>query len=390
MFTCSSCGYEANPDSAPACSLCGTKKPGAGGSAVRTAPKPAGNVDDELARAAKAVADSAEAATTPAPARPAAKGGGKAAARGGSTVVTETHTGILKLPDQPPDLANSTTMAGAFVGTLLGYLFSYSHNGHFPAGVVELLPMIGCAVLLGLIARFALTNTLESQLTFGGKEAFAGPIAGLVGVGFLLFTIFAFYQGSKGGPAGGNEPVAAGAVGKDGKVLAEHVALLTQWNLKLKNEKHAVFNRGTATLDIPAAPLTEDNLRDIQKAMGVSALEVERLAAEDPCPPGMQLPAEFTIDRFIEQIGPIYGVQKDTQSKPAPGKILLARRRVNGSDEQLTLSDRVRTVSELAAALPKGVKPWIGVALGLPAHNGQPPEHDRFVNDLFEKYAPQN
>ena len=26
MFTCSSCGYEANPDSAPACSLCGSRE----------------------------------------------------------------------------------------------------------------------------------------------------------------------------------------------------------------------------------------------------------------------------------------------------------------------------------------------------------------------------
>ncbi len=387
MFTCSSCGYEANPDSAPACSLCGTKKPGAGGSAVRTAPsKPAAGMDDELANAAKAVAESADSA--PPPPKASAKGGAKAAPRG--AVATETHTGILRMPDQPPDLANPTTMLGAFLGTLVGYFFSYSHNGHFPAGLVELLPMIGCAVVFGLIARLVVANMLEQQLTVQAKESFGGPVASVVGIGFVVFTIFAFWQGSKAGPAQGNEPVATGAVGKDGKVLAEHVVLLTPWNLKLKNEKHVVFTRAGVTLDIPCAPLTEANVRDIQKAMGLPQADIERLCAEDPCPPGMQLPADFTIDRFLEQLGPVYGVQKDTQSKPVPGKIGLTRRRINGTEEQLSVSDRARTVAELAAALPKGVKLWVAVALGLPPHTGQPPEHDSWVNELLEKYGPTN
>src|SRR5438105_3527651 len=121
MFTCSACGYEANPDSAPACSLCGTKKPGAGGGGGGDRPAPAppkplkdlSKSDDDLVKTAKAVAEAADSApvVTKAPekgaAKPAAKSSSKGspATRSGGAVATQTSTGVLRLQQQPPPLA---------------------------------------------------------------------------------------------------------------------------------------------------------------------------------------------------------------------------------------------------------------------------------------------
>lgn len=388
MFTCSSCGYEANPDSAPACSLCGTKKPGAGGSAVRTAPKPAG--DDELADVAKAVADSADTAPAQASARGSAKAA-KAASKGGGAIATETSTGILRLRQEPPEITNPATMLGAFVGSLVGYIFAWSHAGHAPT-FSDLLPVLGGAIIMALVGRFALASMLEMRLDFAGREAFAGPVSGLVGVGFLLLTIVGFWQGGKVGavdPAA--ESQAAGTVDREGRALAEHVALLTPWTVKIKNEKHVVFSRaGSPSLDIPNGKLTAESVREIQKALGVPGTELDRLSSDEPCQPSMALPDNFSVDRFIEQIGPLYGVQKDSVSKPVPGKILLTRRKSSGGDDKLSMTESPRTVGDLLTATPKGVRPWVAVALGLPAHPGAPTEHDQFVAEIVEKYGPTN
>jgi hypothetical protein len=386
MFTCSSCGYEANPDSAPACSLCGTKKPGAGGSAIRSAPKPAG--DDELANAAKAVAESAEPA---APARASSKGAKPAASKGGAIAI-QSSTGVLRRTEEAHDLANSSTALGVFAGLVLGYIASWVQAGHAPTATGGELwqPFVG-ALILGTLGRLWLATLLEINLDSRGRERFQGPISAAVGLGFFVFTIAAFFLGYRATSSMvPPEASAAAAVGAEGRSVAEHLVFLTPWNLKVKTDKHVTLVRDGKTVEIPVGKLTAENVRDVQKALGMPASEFERYVADEPLSGRATLPDNFSLDRFLDQLGPALGVQKDTTSKPTPGKILLTHRRSNGQDEALWIPEKPVFAGDLQTALPKGVKLWIAISLGLPPHANTTPEHDQFVSEVIDKYQPTN
>ncbi|HZV00994.1 MAG TPA: hypothetical protein VFF73_30035 [Planctomycetota bacterium] len=385
MFTCSSCGYEANPDSSPACSLCGTKKPGA--SSTNVGSKPAKVSDDELANAAKLVAETASDA--PVTAKASAKGKGKGPSAGGTAVAVETSTGVLRLRKEPADLHNSVSMLGALVGAIAAYVVCWHHNGHAPDNFMDALWPIGGALVLGAIARFAFTGIFEQNLTPDGRESFAGPGAALVGAGFLVFSIFAFIAGGR--TANGPTPVttASGAVGADGMKLAEHMALLTNWAYKLKADKFVALVKDKTELRIPLGSLAEADVAEIQRVSGLAANDIQRLASDDPYPGTMRLPDGFSIDAMIDHMHDAWGVQRDRESKPIPGKIRLLRRRLNGApDEALTVAEAVSAASDISSALPAGVKLWIGVGMGAP-HPNTSADHEAFVAALYDKYGPQ-
>jgi hypothetical protein len=144
-------------------------------------------------------------------------------------------------------------------------------------------------------------------------------------------------------------------------------------------------------LKIPFGPLDADTVAKIQKKLGVPAAQLEAWAAEEPFQPLTALPTDFSTDIFLEQIATVYGVQKDERKNAT--KTLLTRTGTDGKAEQLFLLNEVtagRPCSGLTTALPKGVKLWIGVALGLPPHAGASIDHEHFVAETYEKYGPQN
>ncbi len=392
MFTCSSCGYEANPDSAPACSLCGTKKPGAGGTPkAMPRPAPAKATDDELANAAKAVAAEAE---KPAPAAAKSSTKSKPAPKGArGAVATETSTGILKLKHEPAHVDNASMVLGAFVGTLVGYVVAWHQVHGAPAFLDWILFVLGGAVVFGLLGRFVLGRMLEEQLSAEARETFSGPIAMLVGAGFVVFTCFAFFEGGASTSTTQTDVGASGAVGTDGRALAEHLALLTPWSLKVKTASYiSLVNAGTEA-QIPVHKLTADDVKDLQKKLGLSAPELERWTSDDPMSGNLTLPSTFSIDRFLEQLASVYGVQRvpppENPSRSTMGVIKLTRRKSDGSEETLQIAERVATTGDLVPALPQGIKLWIGVALGLPAKNAGA-DQDQFTDEVFAKYTPQN
>jgi hypothetical protein len=381
MFTCSSCGYEANPDSAPACSLCGTKKPGAGGSSVGTATKAAAVADDELASVAKAVAETASDA--PAPAR--ASGKGKAAAGGGPRVV-ETAAGILRRSKEPAEITNACSLLGAFVGAVAGYVFEWHQIAHAPATFGEAIPGIALAVVFGFVARIALSNMLEASLSHSGRDTFATAGAGLAGVGFLVFTIFAFVQGGRVASSGATpDRAVSSAIGSSGQVLAEHLALLTSWSFKTKTPKYIALVSGPSEVRIPTGSLTADDVAALQKD-GLPLADIERYAVDDPYKDNAYpLPDGFSAATFLSQLGSVLAVQKDATAKPPWGRILLTHQRSDGTEENLSFTTDPRTPADIATALPRGIKVWIGVALGLPPHGGS--EQEAFASSTIDKYT---
>ena len=67
------------------------------------------------------------------------------------------------------------------------------------------------ALMAGYIDRAWYSDFLD----FAAKEAFSGPIAALVGVGFLILTVTAFALGPKPGTEAPPEAQATAAVGRD-------------------------------------------------------------------------------------------------------------------------------------------------------------------------------
>jgi hypothetical protein len=357
-------------------------------------PAPVKASDDELADVAKAVAAEVE---KPAPAatksatkaKPAAKG----ARSGGGAVATETSTGILKLKHEPPPVDNAATVMGAFVGTLVGYVVAWHQVKGAPAFLDWILFVLGGVVIFGVLGRFVLGRMLESSLTPQGRETFSGPIALLVGAGFVVFTVVAFILGGASTSTTQTDVPVSAAVGADGRGLAEHLALLTPWNLKVKTATYvSLVNAGTE-VQIPIHKLTADDVKDLQKKLGLSAPELERWASDDPMAGNLTLPATFTIERFLDQLGTEYGVQKvpppENPSRATMGVTKLTRHKSDGTDESLQIAEHVATSGDLVPALPQGLKLWIGVALGLPSKNAGT-DQDAFTEEVFAKYVPQN
>lgn len=395
MFTCSSCGYEANPDSAVACSLCGTKKASkeGGGSASKSSPavaktEPSG--EDELAAAAKLVAEVGESGPKTAPSGKTARSGGPRGVEGGPRGVEVTHTGVLRLEQLPPDPGNPATALGALLGAIAGYGFSWSRNGHAPQSLVELVPMLAAAIGLGLLLRYTLALWLETNLTRSAKETFAGPVAMGVGLGFVVFSSFAFYQGSRSTASqDANRPPRP--VGAKGEGLAERLILLTPWSGKMKTDKSYVLGLANKPeLRIPLGPLTEKDFEAVQKATGLSEADVDRLASTDPAPAAMPVSPDFSRDLLLERLKDQYGVQK--YSPRIASRVLelqpnLVRTRSGGAEELLRLPATVTVIGDLRTATPAGVPLWIVYALGLKHPDGGA-QHEALVNQIIDRNRP--
>lgn len=428
MFTCSSCGYEANPDSAPACSLCGTKRPvkagakeepkpaaasasaspapsasGSGASksspktepkaeskpAAKPAAKPAGKADDHLDELAKAVAESAESAPTTSDRGARA---GRPAAGTGQVVVTST--GILRMSAPAPAIDNALTMMGTFVGALLGYAFCWYHVGAAPASLGEVWIAAVAAAVFALIFRFALAPTLEESLGYDAKVTLHGPGAGATGGALAILALVGFFAASRNAPgkAAQSAPT-ANLAAVDGVTLAQRLALMTPWTCTLRTDKVVILAwKGKPEVRLPATKLGPDDIANVVKITGLSREVLDRLAGADPSTAATgspALPAEFSLEVFLDRVGTVYGVLKDQpRAKETRTGTLLSRRRKNGSDELLGLPVPPRVPFDLQSALPSGVPPWVGVSLGIP-HDATS-DHDALVNAVYDKYRPND
>jgi hypothetical protein len=422
MFTCSSCGYEANPDSAPACSLCGTKRSGkapppkpeaapkaaSGGSSAtqkkeeppkkkeeppkkkEEPPKKRDDALDDLASVAKAVADSAtdEPVVTTKGAR-----GAKAAvaAAGGKAVVTSQ--GVLRMATPPPEIENALTVVGTFVGALLGYVIEWHRLHQAPSSLGNLVIPAGVAIVFALLARFVLARVLDQRLTFQGKEALHGPIAAATGGFFAIFAIVGFICASRVASPSAvvQRQLGEAAVGASGDLLAKRIALLTPWTVNLKTEKFVTFSlKGKPDTRVSRAALTKSDVEAIAKTSGLALADLDRFCQPSPdSGPGAPLPAEFSVDAFTDHLATIFGVLSDKARekdvRPATA-LLLYRPRKAGKDELLFLMPSPKLAGDLQSALPQGVPLWLGVALGIPRDST--PDHDALVAEVWDKVRP--
>jgi hypothetical protein len=392
MFTCSSCGYEANADSAPACSLCGTKKPTKDARGSSAAPKakapPPG--DDDLANAAQLVADEAE-GSSPAPAKAKASAAKASAAKGqrseGRTAV-ETTTGVLRLSKEPPPLDTASMMLGALVGAILGYVVGWIRLHHAPAGFTDALPALAGAVILGLVGRFTFASYLENTLRIDARETFAGAGAAAVGGAFLIFTVIAFAIGGSVGDTSSINAPGASLVGVSGDALLEHMALTRPFTVQVRTDKFAILKSGPRQVRIPRSKLTQEDVDEILKNAGLPVAQLELLASDDPVPSASALPGNFSQELFLNNLRDSFGIQKDVTDKPNSGRIPLVRARSRGGNEQLSIPDRAFSVGDLQGALPQGVKLWVGLALGIPHDPGA--VQDKLMSEVIDRSRPEN
>ncbi|MBI3726522.1 hypothetical protein HY251_21570 [bacterium] len=386
MFICSACGYEGNPDSAPACSLCGAKKPGAEGGAKPSAPAPAKpskeTTGDELAAAAKAVAESTPA--TAALAKPAA--GAKPSRR------PET-AGVIRGGTVVPLLGTATLLSTAFVGALLAYVVLWARQGHAPQAWTDALIMFAAAVVVGVIGRFALAPKLENSLDQGAAEAFGNLGPGVSALFFFVLACVGLYLASTSttpvttGGGGGGSP----AVEISGDKLVERIALLTSAGVELATSAQVEFVNKGKRFRVPLGKvLKKADLDEVQKASGIAADRWAVCLANEPYAESTTaLPADFSLDAFLAQLADGLRVRRDTSAPTGEKKrINLMRTKAKGGVETLWVVEHPATAGDLQTALPAGIPRWVGVGLGLPheSTSGQA----KFVGDLLEKLRPED